>query len=158
MSEATQYLTLGVGREVFGIPVEHVREILDMREISRLPQAPTYLLGLIDVRGCSVPVIDLRAKLGLASAAATSTTRIVVLEIAIEERPTVLGLVADRVYEVTALSGELEPPPQIGSRWRSDYITGIGRRGDSFVVVFDLGRLFGADEVVLSGLDLGEAA
>ena len=158
MSKLSQYLTLGIDREVFGIPVESVREILDMREISRLPNAPGYLVGIIDVRGRSVPVVDLRTKLGLPAAAVTPSTRIVVLEIALGMRLAAIGLIADRVFEVTGLADEaLEAAPEIGVRWRSDYITAIGRRDGHFVIIFDLGRLFASDEVALSR-EIDEAA
>lgn len=148
----TQFVTLGVDREIFAVPVETVLEILDMRELYRVPDAPAYLAGLIDVRGRSVPVIDLRVKLGLPAAASTEGTRIMVLEVPLSGRQLVLGLVADRVYEVASLDdGKLEPPPDIGTKWRSEYIRGVGRRGEHFVVVFDLGRLFASDEQAFLG-------
>ena len=145
-----QFVTLGIGREVFAIPVETVVEILDLREMFRLPDAPAHLTGLIDLRGRSVPVIDLRVKLGLPATAPTETTRIMVLEVQVAGRHLILGLVADRVFEVAPLdNGQIELPPDIGTKWRSDYIRGVGRRGDSFVVVFDLARLFASDEPAL---------
>ena len=156
MTEATQYVTLGIDREVFAVPVDGVQEILDMLPISRLPHTPPHLLGMINVRGHGVPVIDLRAKLGLPVLGTTSDTRILVLEIPMNGTVMVVGLLADRVFEVTSLDGgpdgeRLDPPPEIGTRWRSECIRGVGRRGDSFVVVFDLPRLFASDEVPLLG-------
>lgn len=152
MRTDAQFVTLGIDREVFAVPVETVLEILDMREMFRVPDAPAYLAGLIDLRGRSVPVIDLRVKLGLPAVAATETTRIMVLEVPVAGKKLVLGLIADRVFEVAALDGgRLEPPPDIGTKWRSDYISGVGRRGDGFVVVFDLGRLFASDEPAFLG-------
>lgn len=151
-----QFVTLGIDREVFAVPVETVLEILDMRQLFRVPDAPAHLAGLIDVRGRSVPVIDLRVKLGLPAAAATETTRIMVLEVVIADKHLVLGLVADRVFEVAPLDGgRIEPPPDIGTKWRSDYIRGVGRRGDGFVVVFDLARLFSSDEPAFLGIASG---
>ena len=148
-----QFVTLGIGRELFGIPVEAVLEIIDLREMFRVPDAPAYLAGLIDVRNRSVPVVDLRVKLGLPAAAPTETTRIMVLEIAAAGRQLVIGLIADRVFEVASVDGgRLEPPPDIGTRWRSDYIRGVGRRGDSFVVIFDLERLFSSDDAAFIGV------
>src|ERR1700712_4765096 len=91
-----QFVTLGIEQEVFAVQVEAVVEILDIRPMLRLPEAPAYLAGLIDVRGRSVPVIDLRVKLGLPAIAATPTSRILVLEIAINGRILALGLIADR--------------------------------------------------------------
>jgi purine-binding chemotaxis protein CheW len=155
----TQFVMLGIDREVFAVPVETVLEILDMRELFRMPDAPAHLAGLIDVRGRSVPVIDLRVKLGLPAAAVTEGTRIMVLEIPISGRQLVLGLAADRVYEVASLDdGKLEPPPDIGTKWRSDYIRGVGRRGEHFVVVFDLGCLFASDEQAFLGASVGAPA
>ncbi|MGA2129527.1 MAG: chemotaxis protein CheW, partial [Xanthobacteraceae bacterium] len=141
-----QFVTLGIEREVFGVPVESVLEILDMQPVFRVPEAPAYMLGLIDLRGRSVPVLDLRAKLGLPSVPATETTRILVVEIAVAGRPLVLGLVADRVIEVIAFAAsEIEPPPDIGVRWRSRYIRGVGHRDARFVIIFDLHCLFSAE-------------
>ena len=151
-----QFVTLGVGREVFAVPVETVLEILDMREMFRVPDAPAHVAGLIDVRGRGVPVIDLRLKLGLPAAPPTESTRIMVLEVPVSGRVLVLGLIADRVFEVAPLdNGRMEPPPDIGTRWRSEYIRGVGRRGESFVVVFDLVRLFSSDEPAFLGVSEG---
>ncbi len=142
-----QYVPLGIDHEVFAVPVESVLEILDMRRVSRIPEAPPYMLGLLDLRGRSVPVLDLRAKLGLPAHTATDTTRILVVEMTIAERPLVLGLIADRVIEVLAMSSsEIEPPPEIGVRWRSEYISGVGHRGENFIIIFDLPRLFSTED------------
>jgi purine-binding chemotaxis protein CheW len=158
MQTDAQFVTLGIDREVFAVPVETVLEILDMRGMFRVPDAPAYLAGLIDVRGRSVPVIDLRVKLGLAPAAATEATRIMVLEVSVAGTPLVLGLVADRVFEVTPLDGgRIEPAPNIGTKWHSDYIRGVGRRGDGFVVVFDLGKLFSSEDTAFLGTSADQA-
>jgi purine-binding chemotaxis protein CheW len=97
-----------------------------------------------------VPVIDLRRKLGLPPKEATAESRILVLDVPLDDREFALGLIADRVIEVTALDeGSLSSAPQIGTRWRSDYIRGIGRRNGGFVVVFDLTRLLASDAAAL---------
>ncbi|WP_044562734.1 chemotaxis protein CheW [Azospirillum sp. B4] len=151
-SREAQFVTLGIEREVYAVPVQSVVEILDMRPVFRIPEAPPYLAGLIDVRGRGVPVIDLRLKLGLSPRAATEHTRILVLEVPINGRETALGLIADRVFEVMPLDlSQLEAPPDIGVAWRSDYIRGVGRRGDGFVIVFDLATLFTTEEASVIG-------
>lgn len=148
MTELAQYVTLGVGGEVFAAPVERVQEILEVGPIARLPHTPHSLLGMIDVRGQGVPVIDLRTKLRLPAAEDDLDTRIVVLWATVEGRELVLGLKADRVFEVTVLDGaDLEPAPDIGVRWRSDCIAGVGRRNGAFVTVLALDRLFAAEDV-----------
>ncbi|TNC05784.1 chemotaxis protein CheW [Methylobacterium terricola] len=155
MSSVWQYLTLGLGRETFGIDIENVQEILDYRAPAALPQAPAFLVGMIDVRGQSYPVVDLRTKLGLPPEAPTPATRIILLNIPMAERTMRVGFVADRVFEVTELDrAEMEAAPEVGGRWRSSYIAGIGRRGDAFVVVFDLARLMAGDEPALAGRPL----
>ena len=142
MAEMAQYLTLGLAGETFGISIRNVREILDMRPISRLPHAPHFLLGMIDVRGNGYPIVDLRLKLDLPSIPATDATRIIILDVPIEDRVVGVGFVADCVYEVTDIDeGAMEPVPAVGGRWQSDYIAGIGRKGDKFVIIFDLKRL-----------------
>ena len=154
MSDTAQYLTLGLDQDVFGIDIQHVHEILDMRPISSLPQAPDFLLGMIDVRGTGYPVVDLRLKLGLPKINPTPLTRIIILNVRVDGRQTGVGFMADRVFEVTTVDGNrLDPTPEVGGRWRSNYIAGIGRKGSSFVVIFDLDRLmaFEADQPVLSG-------
>ncbi len=145
-SEA-QYVTLGLGSEVFAVPVEFVREILDFQPPFAIPDGPSYLLGLTDVRGRGTPTIDLRAKLGLPSAAATTSTRILVLDVPLTDRLLSLGLVADRVIEVvTFQADQIEAAPDIGVPWRSDYIQGVVRCEGGFVVLFDLARLLTGQE------------
>ncbi|WGS18576.1 MULTISPECIES: chemotaxis protein CheW [unclassified Bradyrhizobium] len=142
MAETTQYLTLGLAGETFGIGIRNVREILDMRPISRLPHAPHFMLGMIDVRGSGYPIVDLRLKLDLPSVPATEATRIIILDVPMNDRLLGVGLVADCVFEVTDIDEDaIEPVPAVGGRWKSDYIGGIGRKGEKFIILFDLARL-----------------
>lgn len=158
MAEAAQYVTLGIAGELLAVPVERVQEILETRVTSRLPHAPAHLLGVIDVRGHGVPVVDLRLKLGFDATDDTENTRIVVLRVAVEDREMTLGLKADRVYEVAVLDeGDLESPPEIGAQWPSDCIAGIGRRNGEFVTVLDLRRLFARSEVAAAGFPSQES-
>ena len=148
MAERAQYVTLGVAEELFAAPVEKVQEILDMRPIARLPQAPETLLGMIDVRGQGIPVVDLRLTLGLPAMPDNENTRIIVLALTGQSGGDLrLGLRADRVFEVTILDeGELDPPPAVGGAWSGHCIAGIGRRNGRFVTVLDLERLLGSFE------------
>jgi purine-binding chemotaxis protein CheW len=148
MAEMAQYLTLGLAGETFGISIRNVREILDMRPISRLPHAPDFLLGMIDVRGSGYPIVDLRTKLNLPSAKATEATRIIILDVPVNGSLAGVGFVADCVFEVTDIDeSEIKPPPSVGGRWRSDYLAGVGRKGDKFVIIFDLARLMASTEM-----------
>jgi purine-binding chemotaxis protein CheW len=158
-SSETQYVTFALGSEVFAVPVAVVREILDHEEAFRIPNGPDYLVGLRDVRGQGVPVIDLRLKLGLSRTVPTPHTRVLVVDIALGERQLTLGLVADRVFEVVAFRGDqLEAAPDIGISWNSDYIDGVVRRDQGFVVIIDLGRLLTAKDLAsLGGTDKDRA-
>nr|WP_307159605.1 chemotaxis protein CheW [Rhizobium paknamense] len=142
-----QFVTFSLGEEVFAVPVESVREILDHEESFQLPHGPEYLLGLRDVRGQGVPIIDLRLKLGRTRTVKTQHTRILVMDIPLADRVLTVGLVADRVFEVIPFRLEqIEGAPDIGIAWRSDYIRGVVRRETGFVVIIDLVRLFTAAE------------
>jgi purine-binding chemotaxis protein CheW len=142
----TQFVTFSLDKEVFAAPVAQVREILDYSPAFRIPNGPAYLLGLVDVRGQGVPTLDLRMRLGLGATEPTTHTRILVLDIALDDRVLTLGLVADRVFEVAAFSADqIEPAPDVGVRWRSDYIAGVVRRPEGFVVLMDVGRLLSSE-------------
>lgn len=147
-----QFVTFSLGRETFAVPVEAVREILEHEDSFRIPYGPDYLLGLRDVRGHGVPVIDLRMKLGMEPTVKTADTRILVLDVSVQDRRLALGLVADKVHEVTPFRrDEIERAPDIGVSWRSDYIAGVVRRDNGFVVIVDLLRLFSDDSDVIVG-------
>jgi purine-binding chemotaxis protein CheW len=156
-SDETQYVTLCLGAEVFAVPVAFVREILDYRETFHIPEGPEYMLGLIDVRGRGTPVIDLRTKLGLPRVPSTPSTRIMVLDVPLENRILALGLVADKVLEVvTFATAQIEAAPDVGVEWRSNYIAGIVRRESGFVVLFDLPKLLTAAEASSISVAAGE--
>lgn len=145
-----QFVTLGLGDEVFAVPVEMVREILDYRAPFGIPDGPPYFLGLTDVRGQGTPTLDLRLKLGMAAAPPGPSTRILVVDVPLADRTLSLGLMADRVFEVIAVaSSQVEPAPDIGLNWRSDYIRGVVRRESGFVVLFDLERLLTATDAAV---------
>ncbi|MDX5365671.1 MAG: chemotaxis protein CheW [Alphaproteobacteria bacterium] len=152
-SSESQFVTFSLGEEVFAVPVAVVREILDHEEAFKIPNGPDYLLGLRDVRGQGVPTIDLRLKLGLSKTVPTSHTRVLVMDVPLDDRQLTLGMVADRVYEVTPFrQDQIENAPDIGSRWRSDYIAGVVRRDQGFVVLVDLARLLSeGDAALLAG-------
>ena len=143
----TQFVTFALGSEVFAVPVSVVREILDHEEVFRIPNGPAYLLGLRNVRGQGVPIIDLRLRLGLTKTVPTPNTRVLVVDVPLGERILTLGLVADRVFEVAAFEAEqIETAPDIGVNWNSAYIEGVVRRDSTFAVIVSLARLLSTGE------------
>ncbi len=154
-----QVVTFGLGAETFAVPVAIVREILDYRETFHIPNGPDYLLGLTDMRGQGVPTIDFRLRLGLPHVAPTSSTRILVVDVPLGDRDLMLGMVVDRVLEVSTFGSEqIEGAPDIGVRWPSDYIAGVVKRADGFVVLIDMARIFSSEDVPLLSAPIAHAA
>ena len=144
MSEDGQMVLLGCGEELFAVPVTRVQEILDLCPISHLPHAPQHLLGLIDVRGESIAVGDLRRLLGQTPAADSPATRIIVLSINRDENRAVIALKTDRVIEVAELDKDSLGPVQGKGvfNWDDRLVVGIGRRNGRFVTVLSLEHMF----------------
>jgi purine-binding chemotaxis protein CheW len=144
MNSLEQMVMLGCGEDLFAVPVARVQEILDLCPITRLPQAPAHLLGLVDVRGDSVVVVDLRRLLGVPPVPDSPSTRIIVLWVTRAGRRAVIALKTDRVIEVAELDEDsLGPVPEKGLfNWDARLIAGIGRRNGSFVTLLDLERMF----------------
>lgn len=150
MSEQTSYLTYRLGGELFAVDVRHVREILDVSSVTRVPTAPPYVRGLVNVRGRAVPIVDLHMRLGLPTSADGKHTRFVVLEVPIDGEPCVIGARTDSVHDVMELAAaDIEPPRSLGRRWRTDVLRGIARRGEEFVLVIDVAQLFVDDKALL---------
>jgi purine-binding chemotaxis protein CheW len=150
ISETSQYMTFKLGDELFAINVAQVREVLEVGQITRVPTAPRYMRGVVNVRGQATPVVDVRLKFGLPECADTVHTRIIVMELELDGETTVLGGVADSVHEVIELEpANIHPPPRIAMRWRTDFIQGMGKRGDDFIIVLDVNAIFSSDEVAV---------
>lgn len=138
-----EVLTIGLEGEIFALEATYVREILDLVPITEVPNSEPFVNGLINVRGKVVPLADLRLKFGMAQKPPTIDTRIVVIEVVIDGDPAIVGIRADKVYEITQIAAAaLEETPRIGMRWRPEYIDCIGKRGEDFIVVLDIEHLF----------------
>lgn len=136
-------LTLRLDDELFAIAAESVREILDLVPVTEVPNASPFAAGLINVRGRVVPLTNLKVAFGMRSAQSDQDTRIVVIETEIDGEPTVVGILADKVYDVTDIEpAAIEEAPRVGMRWRPDYVRGIGKRQGSFIIIPDMQRIF----------------
>jgi purine-binding chemotaxis protein CheW len=148
ITETTQYLTFKLGEEIFALEVAKVREILDFSTVTKVPQTPDFMRGVINLRGGVVPVIDLRLKFGMTRTEKTVNTCIIVVEVALGEESAVLGALCDSVQEVFDLDPEqIEPAPHIGTRLKSDFIKGMGKRDGNFIIILDIDRIFTMDEL-----------
>lgn len=148
IKDTAQYITFKLGDELFAINVGQVREVLDLSLITKVPTAPSYMRGVVNVRGSAIPVVDLRLKFGLPKVPDTVQTRIVVLELEMDGEALVLGGLADSVHEVIELEPhQINEPPRIGMRWKTELIHGMGKRGDQFIIILDITKVFSMDDV-----------
>ncbi len=148
LSEVKQYLTFKLRDEVFGVDVAQVREILDYIKVTKVPQTPEFMCGVINLRGNVVPVVDMRLKFGLQKTKTTVNTCIVVVEVDLEGENTVLGALVDSVQEVFELDPkDVEPAPKIGTKLKTDFIKGMGKRDDKFIILLNIDKVFSSEEL-----------
>jgi len=148
ITDARQYLTFKLAEEVFAIDVSKVREVLEFTAITKIPRTPAFMSGVINLRGNVVPVVDLRLCFEMSKFEKTVSTCIVVVEMLIEGDSTVIGALADSVEEVIDLEpGQIQPPPKMGTRIRTEFIRGMGVRDAQFVMILDIDRVFCASEL-----------
>ena len=141
--KAMKALTLRLDDELFAVEACHVREILDLVPITEVPNASPFVGGLINVRGRVVPLADLRVAFGMHRAEPDADTRIVVIEMDIDGEPTIAGILADKVHDVTDIeAASIEEAPRVGMRWRPDFVRGIGKRNGNFVIIPNLPNIF----------------
>jgi purine-binding chemotaxis protein CheW len=149
VKELSTYLTFGLGDETFALDVANVREVLDLSDITKVPRTPDFMRGVINLRGRVVPVVDMRTKFGLPAGEDTVDTCIIVAEVDLDGETTVIGALADSVREVFQISDDdIEPPPSIGMQMSTDFIHGMGKQDDEFVIILDVNRIFTGDELL----------
>ena len=136
--------------EVFALDITKVREVLDFTTITKVPRTPEFMRGVINLRGSVVPVVDLRIKFGLTKTEKTVNTCIIITEVTVDNETTVLGALADSVQEVLDLSPEqIEPAPKIGTKLNTEFIKGMGKQNDRFIIILDIDKVFSTEELVL---------
>lgn len=145
-----QYVTFSLGDELFGVEVKRTREILSLTPVTKVPQTPDYLLGVINLRGHVVPVIDMRLKLGMAAGEESEDTCIIVIEVMIDEEAIIVGAMADAVKEVLEIhTSQIEPPPKLGTRLKTEFITGMGKVNEQFLILLNVDQVFNSEEIAL---------
>jgi purine-binding chemotaxis protein CheW len=151
ITETGQFLTFKLDQEVFAVDISMVREVLDFTTVTKVPQTPEFMLGVINLRGSVVPVIDMRLKFGMSRTEATVNTCIIIVDIELDGETTILGALADSVQEVMELDpSQVEPPPRIGTRLKIKFIKGMGKRDGNFIIILDIDKVFSADELALA--------
>ncbi|MBF0343424.1 MAG: chemotaxis protein CheW [Nitrospirae bacterium] len=150
ITELSQYLTFKLDDEVFALDIVKVREVLEFSSVTKVPRTPEFMRGVINLRGSVVPVLDLRLKFGMSMTKKTVNTCIIIVEVTLDSEKTVLGTLADSVQEVMELEPEnIEPAPRIGSRLKTDFIRGMGKHNDEFIIILDIDKIFSIEELAL---------
>lgn len=147
-NETNQYLTFKLDEEVFALDIRKVREVLEYTTVTKVPQTPAFMRGVINLRGGVVPVVDMRLKFGMEKTENTVNTCIIISEIIIDEESTILGALADSVQEVIELEpSQIEPAPRMGTRLKTEFIRGMGKRDGEFIMILDIDKIFSAEDV-----------
>jgi purine-binding chemotaxis protein CheW len=146
--KAQQYLSFSIAGEEHAVPILRVREIIEYDVVTRVPGTPTFIRGVINLRGQVVPVVDLVIRFGLERTQVTKRTCIVIVELLVEGVETWMGILADSVSEVVDFAeDDIEPPPAFGTKVSVAYLTGMGKVGKKFVLILDIDRLLTSDEI-----------
>jgi purine-binding chemotaxis protein CheW len=149
LTETTQYLTYKLGEEVFALDISKVREVLDFTTVTKVPRTPEFMRGVINLRGSVVPVVDLRLKFGMTKTEKTVNTCVIIVEVTVDRETTVLGALADSVQEVMDLGpGNIEPAPRIGTKLDTDFIKGMGKHDERFIIILDIDKVFSVEDLV----------
>ena len=147
-----QYLTFSVASEIYGIAISSIKEIIEYRAPTDVPMMPGFMRGVINLRGRVVPVIDLSVRFGRAKSENTRRTCIVIVEIHQEELQHDIGVVVDAVSAVLEIAdADIEPAPAFGAKLRADFINGMGKMGEKFVIILDIDCVLSVQELAQLG-------
>lgn len=150
LAKTNSYLTFKIGEELFGANVSKILSILELTKITRIPRTPDFIRGVINLRGAVLPIIDIRLKFGLTQTEFTSNTCILVLEIDMDSVSVKIGALVDSVQEVLELEDkDILPPPNMGNKYKSDFIEGMFKLDNSFVVLLNMDLIFSEDEITV---------
>ncbi|CAM5296702.1 MULTISPECIES: chemotaxis protein CheW [unclassified Thauera] len=154
-----QYLTFSLGGEVFALGILNVKEIIEFGNITEIPMMPAFIRGVINLRGAVVPVIDLSARFGGETSAVSRRTCIVIVELGDGDDRQDLGVIVDAVNEVLEIPrGDIEPPPSFGAKIRADFIQGMGKVDNRFVIILNVDRVLSTEEITMLASMGGDSA
>jgi purine-binding chemotaxis protein CheW len=148
VAEHTQLLTFLLAGDSYAVSILRVREIIEYDSVTRVPNVPPSIRGVINLRGSVVPVVDLAVRFGLGESQVTKRSCVIIVEVDVEGDRLVMGLMADAVSQVIELPpADIEPPPAFGTRVRVDFLKGLGKIGKNFVLILDIDRVLSGEEV-----------
>ncbi len=150
ITQTSQYLSFKLDEEIYAMDINHVREVLDLTQMTKVPRMPDFMRGVINLRGGVVPVVDLRMKFGLPEVETDLDTCIIIIEVSLDGEETILGILVDSVQEVMSLEpDQIEPPPRIGTRLKTEFIRGMGKKDNEFIIILESQKVFSAEELAV---------
>ena len=148
VDEPSQYLTFHVSEERFAISILDVKEIIEVRVMTRVPMTPNFIQGVINLRGYVVPVVDLAARLGRPCSELNKRSCIVLVELETDNETQTAGMLVDEVNEILEIpEGDMQPAPDFGTDIRTDFIQRMGRVNDTFIVLLDINHVLSVSEL-----------
>ncbi len=149
-STTNQYLTFTLNKDIYALDIASVREVLELTPITRIPRTPKFMRGVINLRGHAVPVVDMRLKFGMSRTEDTINTCIIIVEVSFDGESTVMGALADSVREVIELTENMiEEPPRMGTTIKTEFIRGMGKQDDEFVIILDINKILSVEELAM---------
>jgi purine-binding chemotaxis protein CheW len=154
--DSGQYLTFRLGEEIFAFDVLRTNEVLEVSQITRVPGASDAMIGVINLRGSVVPVIDLRKRLNMPAADRTIDTAIIIIDTEFGDDKVIIGVLVDAAKQVIMLDkSQLEPPPKVGMNLNIEYITAIGKNDNSFIILLNSDKIFSEKELIAASESMG---
>ena len=151
ISKAMPYLTFGLGEEKYAVEITNVREVLKYTKVTKIPKTPDYMCGVINLRGGVVSVVDLNMKFGMPKTADIENANIIILELTMKNNEMILlGALVDSVQEVLELEhNQIENTPRLGMSVNLEFIKGIGKKGEEFLIILDMNKIFSVADLTI---------
>ncbi len=148
--EASQFLTFNLSGEEFAAPIMQVKEIIEFHGLTMVPMVPDFIAGALNLRGSVIPVINLAKKLGMPPSENSRKTSVVIMEVQLDDEPAVIGVLVDKVLDVIDIAEEdIGSAPYLGTRVRTDFIRGMGKLGDDFVIILAVDKVLSSEEIAV---------
>lgn len=151
-TEADQYLTFILSKEEFAVPIMQVKEIIEYHDLTNVPMVPEFIAGALNLRGSIVPVINLAVKFGMPPSEISRRTCVVIMEVTVDNEQVVMGILVDKVLQVLDIADEdIDAAPTLGAQIRTDFIKGMGKLEDRFVIILAITKVLSAEEIAVVG-------
>ncbi len=146
--ELKSYLSFRVGEEYFAINAKHIHSIIELTSITKVPQMPEFMLGIINLREQAIPVIDTRIQFGIEPTPTSSSSCIIILEVEVNDQNILIGNLVDAVSEVIDIEKEkILPTPDIGGKYKSEFLSGVINSEDKFIMILNIRELLTSDSI-----------